>query len=407
VSSHASRLALAAVLISASAGCAFHNRTLHLAWPPPGQELAPAPDAAAPAVAMTPVVDLRPEPHGVVGAVRNGFGMRTADVDTPDDVAAWTGAALADALRRSGVRVVEAGPGVPLVGAELRRAHADAFWFYSGDVVLRTWLRHDDAVLYDAHVRGQGSAGTSWAATEKSYAATLTAAMKDATRQAAQGVAGSLQLGPTASLPRPNTPPAATAQAPPAPAEPPELAAPPRRAPSQPVDLYLSVGYDFGFTNLVKVTYSDGTSGSIRANGGPVWAVGATFLKFLDGRLSTRATVGFKYDSLKASNGSVTYTAFPVEVVEQLNEGPVRLGAGLSLSLAPRLGGSGVAASLDTRFDPSVGVLLEARYVFGFGGAPGQGLGIGPRFLWQRLRSTSTGAAVDANALGLAIDFTF
>jgi len=116
--------------------------------------------------------------------------------------------------------------------------------------------------------------------------------------------------------------------------------------------------------------------------------------------------VGFKYDSLKASNGSVSYRAFPIEVVEQFSAGPVRLGAGLSLSLAPRLSGSGAAASLDASLDPSAGLLLEARYVFASAARPGAAWGSGPRLLWQRLRSTDTGATVDASALGLVLDFT-
>jgi hypothetical protein len=195
--------------------------------------------------------------------------------------------------------------------------------------------------------------------------------------------------------------------APDAPEAPPGPSEPARTPPSRPVDLYLALGYDFGFTTLVDVTYSDGSTGSLKANGGLVLAAGATFLKLLDGRVSTRASVGLKYDSLKASNGSVSYLAFPIEVVEQFRAGPVRLGAGLSLSLAPRLSGSGAATSLDARLDPSAGVLLEAMYVFGLGGAPGKGLGIGLRFLWQRLRSTDTGDTVGASALGLVIDYTF
>lgn len=187
---------------------------------------------------------------------------------------------------------------------------------------------------------------------------------------------------------------------------PPGPTAPAPTAPPRPVDLYLGVGYDVGFTTLVDVTYSDGSSGSLKANGGLVLAAGATFLKLLDGKLSTRASVGLKYDTLKASNGSVSYRAFPIEVVEQFDAGPVRLGAGLSLSLAPRLSGSGAAAALDASLDPSVGLLLEAQYVFGLGGRTGRGMGLGPRFLWQRLRSTDTGATVDASALGLVLDFT-
>lgn len=399
------RLALATLLAPGASGCALYDRSLHLTWPPPGQAPAPEPAATAPAVTMTPVIDLRPEPRGVVGAVRNGFGGHTANVVTPDDVAAWTGAALVDELRRAGVRVVEAAPGVPQVGVELRRAWGEAFWSYSGDVVLRAWLRRDADVPYNAFERGYGSAGTNWAGSGTGYTASLSAALSHAAAQVARGVAVALQQPQPAGAPASGSTPAPIGP-PPAPAEPPELAAPAPPVAKRPVNPYLAFGHDFGFTKLLEATYSNGNKETLRANGGLILSAGATFLQLHDGMASTRATLGLKYDGLHARNGAVTYLAFPVEVVEQLNTGPVRLAGGLSLALGPRLSGSGVASSIGTHFEPSVGLLLEARYVFGMAGARGEGMGIGPRFLWQRLRDRASGVAVDANALGLVLDWT-
>jgi len=202
VTSTAARLALAAVLLATSAGCAFGNRTARLAWPPPGQPLAPAPGATALAVAVVPVVDRRPEPRRQVGTVRNGYYMHTADVETDADLAAWAGAALVDELHRAGVQVVAPAAGVPEVGAELQRVASDAYFVYSGEVDLRAWLRRGGAVIYDAQLHGEGSAGMNWAATGESYTETLTQALGAAARAAARGIAAAL-LRPAAATASP------------------------------------------------------------------------------------------------------------------------------------------------------------------------------------------------------------
>lgn len=189
---------------------------------------------------------------------------------------------------------------------------------------------------------------------------------------------------------------------------PPEPAAPVATAPAprleRPARLYLAIGYDIGGARLVEVILDDGTRPSIRANGGFSLAAGAELLPALGGRLWTRATAGLKYDAVNASNGKVSYLAFPLELAELFSAGPVRLGAGLSLSLAPRLSGSGVAAGIGESFDPSLGALLLAEW-FWQAGRPGSGFGLGASFLWQRLRTRTDGIAVGASTLGLRLSW--
>jgi hypothetical protein len=164
---------------------------------------------------------------------------------------------------------------------------------------------------------------------------------------------------------------------------------------------YLGAAYDLGGATLVEARLSDGSRPTIDANGGFVLAAGADFLPLAGGRFRTRATAGVKYDWIDASNAKVTYLAFPLEAVELLTLARWRLGAGLSLSLRPRLSGSGVASGLDAAFETSLGVLLQAEHEWRFGGAGGGAFVLGPRFIWQKLRSEDTGKAFDANALGL------
>lgn len=189
----------------------------------------------------------------------------------------------------------------------------------------------------------------------------------------------------------------------PPPHEPAALAAPPQE-PARSVALFGALGYDYGFTKTVEARFADGSTQRLAANGGFALALGAGFFRVLEGRLETRATFGVKYDAIRAKNGSVTFLAFPLEVVELWNLAPLRLGAGLSLSLAPRLRGEGLAQGLDVDFEHSLGFLFQAEYVWRLG--PNRAVLAGPRFLLQRMRAKDSGVVDGTNALGVQIGMT-
>jgi hypothetical protein len=179
--------------------------------------------------------------------------------------------------------------------------------------------------------------------------------------------------------------------------------APPPTAAARPTTgrFFLAVGYDLGGTKLVQAQLSNGTTPSITANGGFVAAAGVDVFPLGAERLRTRATLGVKYDAIKASNGSIAYIAFPLEVVELVELAPFRVGAGLSLSIAPSLSGSGVAEGIGASMENSLGVVFQGEHEWRVGGQRGSALVLGPRVLWQRLRFEATGKAVDATAVGL------
>lgn len=197
-------------------------------------------------------------------------------------------------------------------------------------------------------------------------------------------------------------PPPGAADAPSAAPEP-DAARAPRRDP--PVRFVVAVGFDYGFEKLLDVEFDDGSDDAIRANGGIFYAVGLTFLPFLDGRLYTQATIGFKMDTIDAENGEASFHVFPLEIVEYFHPGAFRVGAGLSLALAPRTRGEGAAEGFDADFDTAAGLVLTADYVWRFRGAPRGFLTVGPRLLLQRLEAP--GGSMDAHALGAVLGFTF
>jgi hypothetical protein len=166
------------------------------------------------------------------------------------------------------------------------------------------------------------------------------------------------------------------------------------------------VAWDLGGTKLIEVELTDGTKQSIKANAGFTILAGAAFAPLLDGKLETRATLGVKFDTIEASNGSANYLAFPLEVVESVNLEPLRLSAGVSLAMGPRLRGKGFLDAFDVDLKNSLGLVGEVVWA---GRSKGARLGwyLGARFLWQKLEPEAVPAPVSANTLGLVAGFDY
>jgi len=164
------------------AGCAFGNRTAKLTYPP---EDAAAPPAATAAVVLLAPEDKRPEPRKVVGFVRNGFYMHTADVETQDDVGAWVRDALKRELVRAGIAVVEDPAAAAKLGTVVTEVHSDAWFSYSGKVALDIVIERQAGQPVRESIIGESGGGVNWASTGDSHADVLAAAVQDAARKAA------------------------------------------------------------------------------------------------------------------------------------------------------------------------------------------------------------------------------
>jgi hypothetical protein len=174
----------------------------------------------------------------------------------------------------------------------------------------------------------------------------------------------------------------------------------PQTAPGSPspVQWVIDLGGDFGSNKLVTVSFSNGDTKSLSANQGGFIAGGASFLPLSDGMLRTRVTLGVKYAAVTASNGSISFYAFPLEILETVDLRPFRLGAGLYALLAPKLSGSGFASGGDQSFDSSAGLSLRAEFII-----PHTELGIGARYVWNKL--SANGASMDAPAFGFVLSW--
>ncbi len=159
----------------------------------------------------------------------------------------------------------------------------------------------------------------------------------------------------------------------------------------------LELRSDFGFEQLVDVEYTTDRRNQLNLNDGLAIELGASFLPLAGNRLATRVAAGFKIDMLRASNGNALFTAVPLDVVETAYVGPLRLGAGASVLLWPRIRGDGFLGDAGFRFDPAPGAVLEAEWIV----APRSRTGIGLRASWYRF--SWNGVTRGAPAIGLVL----
>lgn len=162
----------------------------------------------------------------------------------------------------------------------------------------------------------------------------------------------------------------------------------------------LASGYDLGLTRGSWVVLSDGRRQYLASNGGLTVAAGVAVPMGASG-LEVRGTIGWKRQVAGTRRDGLSYQAYPLEV---LAAWPVRtwlrLGAGLSLALAPRISGAGQSAYLSGDLSPAVGLVGQAE-LLSTELPGGRRSALGLRFLWQTLRRENAAAAQGASAIGL------
>ena len=184
---------------------------------------------------------------------------------------------------------------------------------------------------------------------------------------------------------------------PPAGMEPPPVTPPPHGAPAAaspaPVRTRFvgNVELDHQFNPIATVTYADGSTSTL---GDALFGLnaGAAHPLTSDGRFEIQGLVGVSLGRINASNGSATFWDFPVEITAHWNAGPVRVGAGPALHIAPMLRGSGFAAGGDVNFDTTVGAVVRVEYQFN------RKFGLGLHGSWLRL--SANGVSEDASRIG-------
>ena len=181
------RIALISVLGFCLQACAFGTRHAVLQYPPPTDSTLNAVSAHLLPLSATvgPFLDRRPEQ--VVGHVRNGLGMKTADVVGVGDIPSWAKKALETELRSAGVSIIAPGGATKavhlIITGQVVKAYCSMYMNYEAEVLLNILVNdRSGKELLSRTYTGTGSAGMVFSASAESFATSLSLALQQAIR---------------------------------------------------------------------------------------------------------------------------------------------------------------------------------------------------------------------------------
>lgn len=125
----------------------------------------------------------------------------------------------------------------------------------------------------------------------------------------------------------------------------------------------LKIGYDFGGDALVTALFYTGEMRTIYANDG-LFIGGGVLIRDDSGALETEISLSYKFQTITAGNGDITWDSMPLDAIVFYRVGGGRIGAGGTYRLNPSLSGTGVATGLNIEFNNALGGVLQADYSF-------------------------------------------
>lgn len=170
---------------------------------------------------------------------------------------------------------------------------------------------------------------------------------------------------------------------------------------TRPVRPLVGMGLTFGGDKLASVSFTDGSTESIRSGGLFTIYAGAEFRA--SDVLAIQATLGYHTDSTSAaSNGSLRFARYPLDLLAlySVND-KVRLGGGVEFVNSPKVAGRGDLGDINVGFKNSTGLVLEGEYLFS------PRFGAKARVAAHEFESKATGAKVDGNYVGLMLNYYF
>lgn len=179
-------LLLFAILPTAflTGGCALGDRKIALLYEPASDCKAAPPQA----VAVAKFDDLRQD-KALVGEVRNGYGMKMAQVLLENqDAGGWVSNAVSAELERTGCQVAkverptDAGS-VPVVQGAIIELYTKMYMTYDCRVKLKIQVTKSGVVLFNKDYEGKGG-GLAVLVTAQEYEMVTKAALQDALKQA-------------------------------------------------------------------------------------------------------------------------------------------------------------------------------------------------------------------------------
>lgn len=125
--------------------------------------------------------------------------------------------------------------------------------------------------------------------------------------------------------------------------------------------LFVEGGLHFGGDKLGTAIFAGGDTESIYAGEHISAAIGV--VSGINDSFNMRASFGIKFDAVFASNGDVTFSRFPIDVIMITNntEG-LNFGLGLTYHMQPELSTSGAFWPGDVSYKDAFGAIAEMDY---------------------------------------------
>jgi hypothetical protein len=135
-------------------------------------------------------------------------------------------------------------------------------------------------------------------------------------------------------------------------------------APPTTVHGLLGGAVTFGGQKLATLQYSNGYSVDV-TTGGLVDLYGGIEVRPASGPFAIQATVGYHFDMAGASNGDVTFSRVPFELIGMFDVAPrFRIGGGVRYATNVSLSSSGAASGIGAQdFDDAWGGILQGEWL--------------------------------------------
>ena len=171
----------------------------------------------------------------------------------------------------------------------------------------------------------------------------------------------------------------------------------------------LGLGFALGGDDLLHVEFDNGDDTTLSAGNGFVFDLGALAIPVWFGPVGLGASVnvGIKYAGIEASNGSASFTRFPLVVAGRglfrvSSAWSILVAAGIHYDMSASLSGDGVLDDIDLDSDTALGPMVEAGAYYDEGALA---LDVTLRYTW--LQYELGGVDVDAGSIGLFGGFHF